>query len=431
MSIKDIASQAKGASIFLAATDTITKNNALEAVALAIEAKAQSIIDANNKDLANAKQANLETPLLSRLKFDESKIRGVCDGLRSLIKLEDPVGATLKATELDEGLELYKVACPLGVVGVIFESRPDALVQISSLCLKSGNSVLLKGGSEAISTNRILAEIIEEASVSAGLPSGWIGLLETREDVSAMLGLDEYVDLIVPRGSNAFVQYIMKNTNIPVMGHADGICPVYIDSDADLEMAVRIAIDSKCQYPAVCNAMETLLVHKDIAGKFLPVVKPGFDKYNCKLIGCERTQKFIVCEKATESDWQTEYLDYTLSIKVVDTLVEAIGHINKYGSGHTDAIVTQNEDAAKRFFALVDTGDVFWNASTRFSDGFRYGLGAEVGISTNKIHARGPVGLEGLLIYKWKLIGKGQVVGDYASGNSRFTHRPIDKNCEM
>ena len=274
MSIKDIASQAKGASIFLAATDTITKNNALEAVALAIEAKAQSIIDASNKDLANAKQANLETPLLSRLKFDESKIRGVCDGLRSLIKLEDPVGATLKATELDEGLELYKVACPLGVVGVIFESRPDALVQISSLCLKSGNSVLLKGGSEAISTNRILAEIIEEASVSAGLPSGWIGLLETREDVSAMLGLDEYVDLIVPRGSNAFVQYIMKNTNIPVMGHADGICHVYIDSDADLEMAVRIAIDSKCQYPAVCNAMETLLVHKDIAGKFLPVVMP-------------------------------------------------------------------------------------------------------------------------------------------------------------
>ncbi|MFI4911334.1 MAG: glutamate-5-semialdehyde dehydrogenase [Sedimentisphaeraceae bacterium JB056] len=430
--IESIASAAKMASIELAAADTELKNKALANIAKTLKSKADEIIKANQADLDNAVKDNLDKPLLRRLKFDQAKIDGVCDGIESLIKLPEPVGATLDATLLDEGLELYKVSCPIGVIGVIFESRPDALVQISTLCLKSGNAVLLKGGSEAMNTNRILADLIAQACREVGLPDGWIGLLETRQDVSGMLGLDEYIDLIVPRGSNEFVSYIMKNTSIPVLGHADGICHGYIDADADIDMAVRLAFDSKCQYPAVCNAMETLLVHEDVADKFLPKVKAEYDKADTKLFGCERTAAIIDVEPATEQDWKTEYLDYILSIKIVDSLAEAIAHINKYGSGHTDLIVTGNKEAAKKFMALVDSGDVFWNASTRFSDGFRYGLGAEVGISTNKIHARGPVGLEGLLIYKWKLIGKGQTVSDFSGeGGRKFTHTKLDKEFKL
>ncbi|AQQ10087.1 Gamma-glutamyl phosphate reductase [Sedimentisphaera cyanobacteriorum] len=431
MSIQHTAEKAKAASKLMAAVDTETKNEALRKIAEALEANKDEITAANKEDLDRAENENLARPLLKRLKFDSDKIAGVCRGLRSLAGLEDPVGKTLASTELDIGLELYKTACPLGVVGVIFESRPDALVQISSLCLKSGNGVLLKGGSEAAKTNRILADIISRVSEQSGLPAGWLGLLETREDVSAMLGLENSVDLIVPRGSNEFVQFIMNNTNIPVLGHADGICHVYVDRQADLEMAARIAVDSKCQYPAVCNAMETLLVHEDIATQFLPLAKKGLDEYGCKLKGCEKTREIISCEPANEQDWQTEYLDYELSIRVVSRLEDAIDHINKYGSGHTDAIVSSDEPAARKFLSLVDSADVFWNASTRFSDGFRYGLGAEVGISTNKIHARGPVGLEGLLIYKWLLIGSGQTAGEYASGDKQFKHTPLGKNCPL
>ncbi|ARN56716.1 glutamate-5-semialdehyde dehydrogenase [Sedimentisphaera salicampi] len=431
MSIQQTAEKAKAASKLMAAVDTNTKNDALGKIAEALEANTDAITAANKEDLERAEKGNLARALLKRLKFDGDKIAGVCRGLRSLAALEDPVGKTLASTELDSGLELYKVACPLGVVGVIFESRPDALVQISSLCLKSGNGVLLKGGSEAAKTNRILADIISRVSVEAGLPDGWIGLLETREDVSAMLGLDNCVDLIVPRGSNEFVQFIMNNTNIPVLGHADGICHVYVDRQADLDMAAEITADSKCQYPAVCNAMETLLVHTDIAEQFLPAAKKALDEYGCRLKGCEKTQKIIECEPADEDDWQTEYLDYELSIKAVSRMEDAIEHINKYGSGHTDAIVSSDEAAARKFLSLVDSADVFWNASTRFSDGFRYGLGAEVGISTNKIHARGPVGLEGLLIYKWLLLGNGQTAGEYASGQRQFTHKTLGKDCPL
>jgi glutamate-5-semialdehyde dehydrogenase len=283
----------------------------------------------------------------------------------------------------------------------------------------------LKGGSEAAKTNRILAETISEAGEKAGLPEGWIQLLETRQDVAEMLALDEYIDLVIPRGSNEFVRYIMNNTNIPVLGHADGICHVYIDSDADLDMAVNITVDSKCQYVAVCNAAETLLVATEIAGTFLPKVKTALEQKGVELRGCERTAAIIHVKPATEDDWSTEYLDYILSIKVVDGLDLAIDHINHYGSGHTDAIVTADKNKAERFMALVDSANVFWNCSTRFSDGFRYNLGAEVGISTNKIHARGPVGLEGLLIYKWRLLGTGQIVADYSGPNAKrnFTHK--------
>ncbi|MFZ9011018.1 MAG: glutamate-5-semialdehyde dehydrogenase, partial [Anaerohalosphaeraceae bacterium] len=405
------------------------KNKALEAVRAALLANADAIIAANAADIAQAKKDNLAAPLLKRLKFDQAKIDSVCEGIESLIRLDDPVGQTLTATELDAGLELYKVTCPIGVIGVIFESRPDALVQISTLCLKSGNAVLLKGGSEAMGTNRILAETISQAAVAAGLPDGWLGLLETRGDVAEMLNLDDDIDLIIPRGSNEFVKHIMTHSNIPVLGHADGICHVYIDADADIDMAVNIAVDSKCQYVAVCNAEETLLVHEAIAADILPKLKAALEAKDVEIRGCEKTQSMIDVNAATEADWKTEYLDYTLSIRVVDGLEAAIEHINTYGSGHTDAIVTANKETAMAFMDLVDAGDVFWNCSTRFSDGFRYGLGAEVGISTNKIHARGPVGLEGLLIYKWRMIGNGQIVADYGGPDGKkFTHKKLDKN---
>ena len=428
MNTTETAIAAKSASIQLAAVKTDIKNNALAEIAKALKQHSSKIIAANKKDLAKAEKNNLAAPLLKRLKFDENKIAEVCAGIDSLIKLDDPVGKTMAATELDKGLELYKVSCPIGVIGVIFESRPDALVQISTLCLKSGNAVLLKGGSEAANTNRILADTIARAGEKNSIPKGWLGLLETREEVTAMLGLDEYIDLIVPRGSNEFVRYIMNNTNILVLGHADGICHVYIDGEADLGMAVKIAFDSKCQYCAVCNAMENLLVDEKIAAEFLPRIKAEYDKKDVDIRGCAKTCSIIGAQRAAEEDWQSEYLDYTIAIKVVSGIDEAIECINKYGSCHTDAIVTANKATAGKFMALVDSADVFWNCSTRFSDGFRYGLGAEVGISTNKIHARGPVGMEGLLIYKWKLIGNGQIVADYSAGEKNFTHKKIDKN---
>ena len=428
MIITEIAAAAKSASIRLAAVNTGIKNNALAEIAKALNQRSVEIIAANEEDLSVAEKNNLAAPLLKRLKFDDGKIAQTVAGIESLIELDDPSGRTLSAIELDAGLELYKVSCPIGVIGVVFESRPDALVQISTLCLKSGNAVLLKGGSEAAKTNRILAETIADASEKAGLPEGWIQLLETREDVAQMLALDESIDLVIPRGSNEFVRYIMDNTNIPVLGHADGICHVYVDTDADLDMAVNIAVDSKCQYVAVCNAAETLLVDSEIAVEFLPKEKAALEQKGCELRGCERTASIIDIKPATEADWSTEYLDYILSIKIVDGLDAAIEHINCYGSKHTDAIVTADKSKAERFMALVDSANVFVNCSTRFSDGFRYNLGAEVGISTNKIHARGPVGLEGLLIYKWKMFGTGQTVADYSGPNTKkkFTHRKIE-----
>jgi len=427
MTLKQTASQARKASTILAALPAEVKNRALAAIIAALKENAAAITAANQADIAQAERENLAKPLLKRLKFDAAKIDEACTGLDSLIRLDDPVGKTLAATELDAGLELYKVTCPIGVIGVIFESRPDALVQISSLCLKSGNAVLLKGGSEAARTNRILAEVISKAAISAGLPDGWLGLLETRDDVAAMLQCDNDIDLIIPRGSNEFVRHIMDNTTIPVMGHADGICHVYVDASADVEMAVRLTVDSKCQYVAVCNAAETLLVHERIAAAFLPKLKAAMDVKHCQLRGCDKTRQFIACEPATEQDWKTEYLDAILSIRVVGSLDEAIDHINTYGSGHTDAIVTADRQAAMRFMDRVDSADVFWNASTRFADGFRFGLGAEVGISTGKIHARGPVGMEGLLIYKWRLLGHGHIVADYAGGGKTFTHKKLNK----
>jgi glutamate-5-semialdehyde dehydrogenase len=428
MDIAQIAVGTKKAAIELAAVAGDIKNRALGAIAKSLDVNRSAIVEANTIDMQKAEQACLAAPLLKRLRFDAAKIDEACAGLESLMRLENPVGRTLGAIELDQGLELFKVSCPIGVIGVIFESRPDALVQISSLCLKSGNGVLLKGGSEAAKTNRILADLISEAAVTAGIPDGWLGLMETRDDVADMLNLDGTIDLIIPRGSNAFVRHIMDNTHIPVLGHADGICHIYLDKQIDDEMAVRIAVDSKTQYVAVCNAAETLLIHQEAAQRVLPLLKSALEAKQVEIRGCDQTRQVIDVLAADEADWRTEYLDAIVSIKVVPNMTAALHHINTYGSGHTDVIVTRDNSRALHFMNRVDSADVFWNCSSRFSDGFRYGLGAEVGISTNKIHARGPVGLEGLMIYQWRMIGRGQIVADYSGPDAKpFTHRRLDK----
>ena len=398
----------------------------LELAAQTMSAEAE-ILAANGKDLARMDESD---PKYDRLLLNHERLEAIAGDLRNVAALPSPVGEVLEQRKLDSGLELSKVRVPIGVIAVIFESRPDALVQISCLCLKSGNSVLLKGGSEALHTNRALADIITTATSNSGIPAGWIQLLETRDDVREMLALDQTIDLIIPRGSNEFVQYIMNNSSIPVLGHADGICHVFVDDAADIDMAVKVTVDSKTQYVAVCNAAETLLVHSQIAASFLPPLAAALSQNAVELRGCSRTADIIQVQPATGEDWKTEYLDAILSIKIVDSLDEAVDHINAYGSGHTDAIITENSAHAGHFMSLVDSGNVFWNCSTRFADGFRYGLGAEVGISTNKIHARGPVGLDGLLIYKWKLIGQGQTVAEY-NGTKKFTHRRINHTCPL
>lgn len=425
LTMQEKGMSAKKAAITLSALEESQRNEALKAIAEALNTHREEIAEANRRDMARSKEEQLAAPLLSRLTFDYNEIDGVIEGIASLVTLPDPLGHITLATELDEGLDLYRVTSPIGVIGVIFESRPDAFVQIATLCLKSGNAILLKGGREALETNRILYEVISEASEKAGVPHGWIQNMESRDEVTEMLALSDCIDLIIPRGSNEFVKYIMDHSNIPVMGHSDGICHLYIDGDADLEKALAIAVDSKTQYIAACNTLETLLVHRDVASRFLPEVFSALQNKGVEVRGDESVRNIIPAKTAMEEDFKTEYLDLILSIKVVDGLEDAIDHINTYGSGHTDAIVTENEEAQKTFLALVDSACVFVNCSTRFSDGFRFGFGAEVGISTSKIHARGPVGLDGLISYKYQLIGHGDRVAPYADGEKTFTHRPL------
>jgi len=410
----------------LASSSKEVRDKMLITVADALEANLLKIEKANNLDIEVAKKGNIAPPLIKRLLFDENKLKGVCEGIRQVATLKDPIGIVKERRLLDEGLLLERVGVPIGVIGMIFESRPDALVQIISLALKSGNGIILKGGKEALNTNIALVEIIKDSLESFDAKGNWIVHLTSREEVGEILELDEIVDLLIPRGSNEFVRYIMDNTKIPVLGHADGICSLYVDKESSIEMAVKVAVDSKCQYPAVCNAIETLLVHKDVASTFLPKFKEGVDPYNVVIHGDEQTLKIIDGKKATESNWATEYLDYEIAIRVVDSVDQAIEHIATYNSGHTDAIVTTNEDVAKRFLTEVDSADVFWNASTRFADGFRFGLGAEVGISTQKIHARGPVGLNGLITDKWLIKGSGQIVDSYEKGVSTYKHKDLE-----
>lgn len=423
----DKAKSAREAAYVLATLDASTKNGYLDAVAKALEGASSEISAANARDLERAEAEGVAAPLVKRLAFGDKKLSQVLRGLSDIGELPDPVGRTLSARELDDGLELYQKGYPLGVIGMIFESRPDALVQMAGLCLKSGNAVLLKGGREALETNRVLARVIGEATREAGLHADWIHLLETREDVTEMLALSDYIDLIVPRGSNEFVRHIMTNTTIPVLGHADGLCHAYVHTGANILQAVDVVVDAKTQYVAVCNAVETLLVHADIAAEFLPKLGEALSQKGVELRGCNRTRDILGdVTPAAEEDWSTEYLDYILSIRIVDSMDEAVSHINDYGSHHTDLILSGDEASASAFMDRVDSASVMWNCSTRFADGFRYGLGAEVGISTSKIHARGPVGLDGLVTYKWLLYGSGQLVAQYSGDNARaFTHRPL------
>ena len=424
MELKQNIKQVKTSSYVLAALPEEVRNKALEAVNEALVSREKEILEANEMDLERAEAVQLAGPLLSRLRFDRKKIRGCIDGINDLIDMGDPLFRVLLKRELDTGLVLTKETCPIGVIGVIFESRPDALVQIASLCIKSGNGIILKGGSEARATNRILFDTIYEAAVGAGLPEGFAQLIEDRAGIDELLQCHEDVDLIIPRGSNSFVRYIMDNTNIPVMGHADGICHVYVDGAALIGKAVPIIIDSKTQYPAACNAAETLLVHSAIADVLIPALADAAGA-KIELRGDERTVQLIGCETASEEDYSTEYLDNILSIRIVESIDEAIEHINRYGSHHTDSIVTEDANSAAKFMALVDSAGVYQNCSTRFADGYRYGFGAEVGISTGKLHARGPVGLDGLVTYKYKLVGDGHIVADYASGASQFKFKDL------
>jgi len=425
--VRKVAQESKESSYRLQCMPLEKRNKALAAIASELKKRKTKIVSANENDLANAEKTGLAKVLLKRLKYDAHKIDESIRSIESLIKQDDPIGKILDSTELDKGLILEKVSCPIGVIAIIFESRPEALVQISTLCIKSGNAVILKGGSEADQTNKALADAIIDSIVSIDRDfDGTVQLLSTREQIKKLLELDDLVDLVIPRGSNELVRSIRESTKIPVLGHSEGICHTYIDEEADVNMAVRVSFDAKCQYPAVCNAMETLLVHKDIASKFLPKMAKKYAYANVEMRGDEKTRRHIKVKPASEKDWSTEYNDFILSIKVVSSLDEAIDHINRYGSHHTDAIITENVLTARKFLDIVDSSSVFWNCSTRFSDGYKYGLGAEVGISTNKTHARGPVGLEGLVIYKYRLYGNGHIVADYSGKDAKkFTHRKL------
>lgn len=423
--MKQKVHEMKMASPKMAATSFEVRNKALENIGAVLNRNKEAVFKANQKDLDAARDNGISEAVLKRLKFDEGKLSSCIDGLKQLTALPDPVGKKQLVRQLDEGLLLQRVTCPIGVIGVIFEARPDALVQISSLCIKSGNCAVLKGGKETSETNRVLFSLIKEAAVEAGIPSEALLQAEAHSEIDELLECDKDVDLLIPRGSNAFVSYIMNHTKIPVMGHADGICHTYVDQDCDMEKAIPVVLDAKTQYTAACNATETLLVHKDIAKTFLPRLKEALSEANVKVRGDDGVSAVISVEPLTEDGYGKEYLDMELSVKIVDSIEEAVEHINTYGSHHTDAILTENKEAAEYFMQMVDSAGVYQNASTRFADGFRYGFGAEVGISTGKIHARGPVGLEGLMTYKYKLYGSGQTVGDYASGQKTFHFKDL------
>jgi glutamate-5-semialdehyde dehydrogenase len=422
----EIAQKTRTSARQLAILSTEERDRAIEAIAQALEIATPEIIAANEADCKAAQNDGISSALLARLKLGETKLKATIDGVRDVKKLADPISRIQIHRELDRGLILKRIACPLGVLGIIFEARPEALIQITSLAIKSGNGVILKGGKEATRSCQTLVKVIKQALETTKVDPDVIQLLTTREEIRSLLDLNEYVDLIIPRGSNEFVRYVQENTRIPVLGHADGICHLYIDRVADIDKAIEITVDSKIQYPAACNAIETLLVDREIASEFLPKVADVLKSKKVELKGDEKTRKFIDIVAATEEDWKTEYSDLILSIKVVDSLEAAIAHINKYGSKHTDAIATEDNIAAETFLNQVDSAGVFHNCSTRFADGFRYGFGAEVGISTQKMPPRGPVGLEGLVTYKYQVVGNGHVVASYTGENAKsFTHRDL------
>jgi len=419
------AEQLRLASIKISQSKNIDRIRALHLMADYLERNSQEIIEANIEDYKKAENKGISKALLSRLKLSKEKLSLGIEGVRKVGDLSDPVGQIQIKKELSKGLILERKTVPIGVLGVIFESRPDAVMQISSLAIRSGNGVMLKGGSEANLTNLAIVSSLKKGLQESNLDKNSISLLTSRRDSMAMLNLDKFINLIIPRGSNELVKFIQENTSIPVLGHADGICHLYIDNEANLEIALKVALDSKVQYPAACNAIETLLVHKDIASDFLKKAIPIFRSNDVKLIGDKKSVELGVDFEADYKDWQTEYLDLILSIKIVDNLEEAIFHIQKYSSKHTDGIITENRINSNKFMSEVDSAGVFHNCSTRFADGFRYGFGAEVGISTQTLPPRGPVGLEGLVTYKYFLKGDGHIVDDFASGKSIYTHNDL------
>ena len=424
--MKEIAKKVKADSFLLMASSNEMRNTCLKNIIENLKKDKEHILAENKRDIENARLENISSSILSRLLFDEHKIDTVIAGINDLIKMPDPIGKITLKRELDEGLVLTRTTTPIGVIGVIFEARPDALVQIASLCIKSGNAAILKGGSEALLTNRALFESIKRALKDSNLPEHALVQLEARSDVSELLSCYEYVDLLIPRGSNSFVKYIMDNTSIPVMGHADGICHTYVDEDFDLDKSIRILVDAKTQYPSACNTTETILVHKNAVDKLFPRLNKAFNDAQIKVFAHKNIiDKFDNATLATDNSFHTEYLEKTVNVKTVDDIDEAINHINTYGSHHTDAILTNIDSNADYFMNRVDSANVYKNCSTRFADGFRYGFGAEVGISTGKLHARGPVGLEGLCTYKYKLYGNGDIVSDYADGKKEFHFKDL------
>ena len=424
--LNTLAKKTRHAARQLAMMPGETKNQALDAIAQALEEHASEIVAANKADLQTALDDGLAKPLYGRLKLDDTKLKGAIAGVRDVAKLADPTGHIQIHRELDAGLVLKRITCPLGVLGVIFESRPDAVMQIASLAIKSGNGVILKGGKEAVRSCTAIVKAIHAGLAKTDIDPDVVQLLTTREETVALLQLEDDVDLIIPRGSNSFVQFVQDNTRIPVLGHADGICHLYVDDKANIRQAIDIAVDAKTSYPSACNAIETMLVHEAIAPSFLPELSTAMIDKGVELRGDERTQSYLMISSATEEDWSTEYSDLILAIKVVDTVDEAIAHINTYGSHHTDAIVTDNNDTAALFMAQVDAAGVYHNCSTRFADGFRYGFGAEVGISTQHMPPRGPVGLEGLVTYKYQVVGDGHVSMTYSGENAKpFTHKDL------
>jgi glutamate-5-semialdehyde dehydrogenase len=426
LSLVALAQQTRNAARHLAVQPTEVRDRAIALVADALEANAAEILAANAADCEAAKVDGISSALYARLKLDDAKLSSAIAGVRDVGKLSDPVGAVQIHRELDEGLMMKRITCPLGVLGVIFEARPDAVMQISSLAIKSGNGVILKGGKEAVRSCEALIKAIHQGLSQTEIDPSVVQLLTTREETLALLKLDQYVDLIIPRGSNSFVRFVQDNTRIPVLGHADGICHLYVDRAADISKAVKVTVDSKTQYPAACNAIETLLVHQAISSEFLLEAAPALQAKNVELRGDDRTRNILNIAAATEADWATEYSDLILAIKVVDSLEDAIVHINIYGSRHTEAIMTEDSTTAQTFLAQVDAAGVYHNCSTRFADGFRYGFGAEVGISTQKMPPRGPVGLEGLVTYKYEIVGDGHIAATYSGANAKpFTHRDL------
>ncbi|TXJ43999.1 glutamate-5-semialdehyde dehydrogenase [Brachyspira pilosicoli] len=431
MQLIDLVKNAKDSTYKLQSLSTDIKNKALLEIADKLEQNKDIIFEANKKDLEYAKKLldenKISLSMFNRLKLDENKMIDIVSGIKDVVKLEDPINKVLLETELDDNLLLKKISCPIGLIAVIFEARPDVISQISSLCIKSSNAVILKGGAEGENTNKAIFNIINETLESIEeFPKNSVNLVFTREDVKELLSMDKYVDLIIPRGGNSLVQYIKSNTNIPVLGHADGICHLYIDETANQEKALKICLDSKAQYPSACNAVETILINKNIANEYLPKLYNLFKENNIKMNGCEEVRKILNQSDIAEvKEWHFEYGDKEVSLKIVENTEEAYNHINRYGSHHTDSIISENKDNIEKFMTYVDSANVYCNTSTRFSDGFRYGFGAEVGISTNKTHARGPVGLEGLTIYKYKLFGNYQIVDDYVSHRASFKHKRI------